>query len=100
MMIENIHANQACAISKETCVTYRGIAMKVASRQKYSPAITEEDVHRILARPFPEEKYQGTMSGVVTGLAWTPVGGEILFIETSLSKGKRQTRLTGNLVMS
>ena len=47
---------------------------------------------------YTKEKYQGNdFAGVVTGLAWTAVGGEILFVETSLSKGKGSLTLTGNL---
>ena len=58
------------------------------------------DVERLLGKPiFTRDKYQGNgYAGVVTGLAWTSVGGEILFIETSVSRGKgSKLTLTGNL---
>jgi len=56
-------------------------------------------VETILGAPrYLKDKYQGNdVAGVVTGLAWTAVGGEILFVETSLSKGKGNLTLTGNL---
>lgn len=62
--------------------------------------IKTSEVERLLGKPlFSRDKYQGNeYAGVVTGLAWTSVGGEILFIETSLSKGKgSKLTLTGNL---
>lgn len=62
--------------------------------------VTEKDLKPMLgARPYSRDKYQGNdYAGVVTGLAWTSVGGEILFIETSLSRGKEgKLTLTGNL---
>lgn len=62
--------------------------------------IGEKDIEALLGPvEFTRDKYQGNdYAGVVTGLAWTSVGGEILFIETSLSKGKGQKlTLTGNL---
>lgn len=62
--------------------------------------IKVSDVEELLGTPiFSRDKYQGNeYAGVVTGLAWTAVGGEILFVETSLSKGKgSQLTLTGNL---
>jgi len=62
--------------------------------------INNEDVERILGKPkYSRDQYQGNgFAGVVTGLAWTRVGGEILFIESSLSRGKGQKlTLTGNL---
>ena len=71
-------------------------------RNMYFPAtsIKKADVEAILGKPrYLRDSYQGNgFAGVVTGLAWTSVGGEILFIETSLSKGKQQKlTLTGNL---
>ena len=77
----------------------RVIAKKVALEEAYSPKISPEEVEDILGKPrFKRELYEGNdYAGVVTGLAWTSVGGEILFIETSLSKGKGKLTLTGNL---
>jgi ATP-dependent Lon protease len=77
----------------------RVIARKVALDEKYNPAISISDIGEILGKPkYQSDKYQGNnYAGVVTGLAWTSVGGEILFIETSLSKGKGVLTLTGNL---
>ncbi len=63
-------------------------------------SVTPEDIEQLLGKPkFQRDIYQGNgFAGVVTGLAWTSVGGEILFIETSLSRGKGQKlTLTGNL---
>ncbi|MBK5284048.1 MAG: endopeptidase La, partial [Bacteroidia bacterium] len=100
MMIEKYTRESGVRnLEKKLASLIRGIAMKVASRKKYNPNITEEDVTRILGAPvFQKEKYQGNeVPGVVTGLAWTPVGGEILYIETSLSQGKGKLTLTGNL---
>lgn len=100
MMIEKYTRESGVRnLEKKLASLIRGIAMKVASRQKYEPKISEDDVTRILGAPiFQKEKYSGNdVPGVVTGLAWTPVGGEILFIETSLSTGKGKLTLTGNL---
>jgi ATP-dependent Lon protease len=60
--------------------------------------ILVNDLKDILGPGHSKDKYQGNeVAGVVTGLAWTSVGGDILFIETSLSKGKGKLTLTGNL---
>ncbi len=63
-------------------------------------SVTPDDIKQVLGKPkYQRDTYQGNgFAGVVTGLAWTSVGGEILFIETSLSQGKGQKlTLTGNL---
>ncbi len=77
----------------------RVIARKVAMEEKYNKTLNVADIHKILGKPkYQRDKYQGnSYAGVVTGLAWTASGGEILFIETSLSKGKGKLTLTGNL---
>ncbi|HEY1062450.1 MAG TPA: endopeptidase La [Daejeonella sp.] len=77
----------------------RGIATKIAMDLEYNPAISKTDVETILGPPiYDKDLYEGNeVAGVVTGLAWTQVGGDILFIEVSLSPGKGKLSLTGNL---
>jgi ATP-dependent Lon protease len=86
-------------LDKQIAKICRVIAMKVAMNESYTIRLTKNDVEVILGPPkFIKDKYQGNeFAGVVTGLAWTAVGGEILFVETSLSKGKGTLTLTGNL---
>lgn len=77
----------------------RNIAKKVALEEKVDPKISEEMVEEVLGKPkFSNDIYvKGNPAGVAVGLAWTSVGGDILFIETGLSKGKGNLVLTGNL---
>lgn len=77
----------------------RGIAKSIAMEEEYSAAINKEDVERILGAPiYDKDSYENNnVAGVVTGLAWTQVGGDILFIEASLSPGKGRLTLTGSL---
>jgi ATP-dependent Lon protease len=78
----------------------RNVAKKIAIEEKYSKDITIDDVLKILGTPiYFRDMYEGNkFAGVVTGLAWTAAGGEILYIETSLSRGKdRKLTITGNL---
>lgn len=77
----------------------RGIATKIAMEEAYEPNLNLADVERILGAPiYDKDLYEGNeVAGVVTGLAWTSVGGDILFIEASLSPGKGKLTLTGNL---
>jgi len=77
----------------------RYIAREVASNKKNVTKISEENLVKILGPAHSKDKYQGNdVPGVVTGLAWTQNGGDILFIETSISEGKDQKlTLTGNL---
>ncbi len=77
----------------------RNVAKSLAMEEEYDPKITPEAIRRILGSEiFDKEIYQdNSVAGVVTGLAWTSVGGEILFIESSLSKGKGKLTLSGQL---
>lgn len=88
-------------LEKEIGRLMRRIALKISSDILYDPKRIEiEDITEMLGKPkFSKDIYQGNeYTGVVTGLAWTSVGGVILFIETSLSKGKEgKLTLTGNL---
>lgn len=86
-------------LEKKIATLIRGIAKSVAIKEKYRKTLTADDVEAILGAPeFDKDMYQGNeVAGVVTGLAWTQVGGDILFIETSLSPGKGKLTLTGSL---
>ena len=77
----------------------RNIAKSVAMEEKIEKVITPARVVKILGGEiFDEELYQGNdIAGVVTGLAWTQVGGDILFVESSVSKGKGVLTLSGQL---
>jgi len=77
----------------------RSIARQVAMGEKVAPQVTAEQVEKVLGKPkFTNEIYtKGHPAGVAVGLAWTYVGGDILFIEASLAKGKGGFSLTGNL---
>ncbi len=77
----------------------RHVAKSVAMEQEFEKTISADEVVKILgAEIFDKELYEGNdTAGLVTGLAWTQVGGEILFIESSLSKGKGKLTLSGQL---
>lgn len=74
-------------------------AVQIVKKEKYTKAIKPSDLQEILGLPIAEHDVhlEKDMIGVVTGLAWTSVGGEILFIEASKGKGKGNINLTGNL---
>ena len=77
----------------------RNTAKHVALKNKYKKDLTQDNLIKILGpKKFEKEKYENNDSlGVVTGLAWTPKGGDILFIESSVSKGKGKLTMTGNI---
>lgn len=77
----------------------RSTARQVAMEEKVAPQMSVDRVEEVLGKPkFTNDIYKkGHPPGVVVGLAWTSVGGDILFIESSLSKGKGTVTLTGNL---
>ena len=87
-------------LDRQIASLMRKVAKRVATNEKYNRELTEDDVKKYLgASRYSRDKYQGNeYTGVVTGLAWTQVGGEILFVESSLSKSKApHLTLTGNL---
>ncbi|MHA7877724.1 MAG: endopeptidase La [Bacteroidota bacterium] len=77
----------------------RKVAKSIASGERYTPRVKKDDLAQLLgAPPFDQEIYQRhTLPGVAIGLAWTPVGGEILFVEASLNRGKGKLTLSGQL---
>ncbi len=98
-IIENYTAESGVRnLEKRLSKIARYVAVHVVKKQAL-PKLTEQEVTKILGPSHEKAKYQGNdVPGVVTGLAWTQVGGDILFIETSLSKGKgNKLTLTGNL---
>ncbi len=98
-IVENYTAESGVrGLEKKISKVARYLAVHVAKNESL-PKITEESITKILGPSHEKSKYQGNdVVGVVTGLAWTQVGGDILYIETSLSKGKgSKLTLTGNL---
>jgi ATP-dependent Lon protease len=86
-------------LEKKIGSVVRGVAKDIAMDEPHSPNVTKTEVEKILGAPiFDKDLYEGNeVAGVVTGLAWTSVGGDILFIEASLSPGKGHLTLTGSL---
>ncbi|WP_298154937.1 endopeptidase La [Flavobacterium sp.] len=77
----------------------RNAAKSVAMEEEYNVKVTDADIVKILGVPKLErdKSESNEVAGVVTGLAWTSVGGDILFIESLISKGKGSMTMTGNL---
>lgn len=86
-------------LEKKIGAVVRGAATKIAMEEEYNVNFNIAEVEEILGPPiYDKDLYEGNdVAGVVTGLAWTQVGGDILFIEASLSPGKGKMSLTGNL---
>jgi ATP-dependent Lon protease len=86
-------------LDKRLAKIVRVTAKNIASESKYQPSLTEKVLGEILGpQKYNRDIYSGNdQAGVVTGLAWTAAGGEILFVETSLSRGSGKLTLTGNL---
>jgi ATP-dependent Lon protease len=87
------------SLEQKIAQVIRYAAKSVAMEEEYNKKVTDEDIVKILGAPKLErDKSEGNeVAGVVTGLAWTSVGGDILFIESLISKGKGVLTLTGNL---
>jgi ATP-dependent Lon protease len=86
-------------LDKRLAKVVRVAALNIASGSKYNPVLTLAELRKILGpTKYTRDLYAGNeQAGVVTGLAWTAAGGEILFVETSISKGNGKLTLTGNL---
>ncbi|MBI5826312.1 MAG: endopeptidase La [Deltaproteobacteria bacterium] len=86
-------------LEREIASLCRKVARKVASGKKEKTSITAANLHEYLGIPkyLPEAEQESDEIGVATGLAWTPVGGEILYIEATIMQGKGQLTLTGHL---
>ncbi len=87
------------SLDKSLAKIARSRAKQIAFGEEFAPEFTVQDVERVLGMTkFLKEEYEvGGMTGVVTGLAWTEVGGDILYIESCLTPGKGRLSLTGNL---
>ena len=86
-------------LDRQLASVMRNLAKQYATKDKLKPTLTKIDIERILGRAkYNNDMYKvANMAGVAVGLAWTYVGGDILFIETSLSDGKGELKMTGNL---
>jgi ATP-dependent Lon protease len=86
-------------LEREVANVIRGIAVKVAENEEYEPKLTPEKISELLGpqKFFSEVAERTEVPGVATGLAWTPSGGDILFIEASQMVGKGNLILTGHL---
>ncbi len=86
-------------LEKQVAKVVRYAAKSIAMEEEYNVSLTNEDIETILGpAKLERDKYENNdTAGVVTGLAWTSVGGDILFIESILSKGKGNLSITGNL---
>ena len=86
-------------LEREIANVCRGVASKIAEGKVKSVTVKVEDIHDFLGpvRITSETKARITTPGVATGLAWTPTGGELLFIEATAMKGKKGLTLTGQL---
>ena len=86
-------------MEKQIAKMVRHAAKSIAMEETYDVKVSNEDIEKVLGPPRLErDKYENNeIAGVVTGLAWTSVGGDILFIESILSRGKGDLNITGNL---
>ncbi len=86
-------------LEKNIAKTIRSNARYIAMNESYNKYIDEKDLLNILGPPHyqKDKELNNNIAGVVTGLAWTVIGGDILFVEVSLSPGKGELTMTGNL---
>ena len=93
------HESGVRGLEKQIAKVARVTAKKIAMGDAFPPVIKKEHLKEYLGLPsaFHDKQDGNEGVGVVTGLAWTPMGGEILFVESSVSEGKGQLTMTGNL---
>lgn len=92
------HESGVRSLERRIAKLARFIAKKIATNSPYNKKISFKEIQKILGPAHEPDRYEGNdIIGVATGLAWTSVGGDILFIESSLSGGKGALTLTGNL---
>ncbi|MEP0005342.1 MAG: endopeptidase La [Balneola sp.] len=86
-------------LERQVAGVCRGVAAKIAKGEIEEFSVTEDDVEEFLGKQkyFSDAAERTTVPGVATGLAWTPFGGDILFIEASVSKGSGKLNITGQL---
>lgn len=85
-------------LEKVLAKVVRQAAKKIAMEEPFEGMFTDAEMRKLLGPGHARDKYQTSdVAGVVTGLAWTAVGGDILFIESSITKGRGKLTLTGNL---
>ncbi|HRO74886.1 MAG TPA: endopeptidase La [Crocinitomicaceae bacterium] len=95
---EYTHESGVRGLDKTLAKLVRNRAKEIAMEETFEPKLTFEDVVKILGAGHAKTKsISNDVAGVVTGLAWTSAGGDILFIESSVTKGKGKVTLTGNL---
>jgi len=86
-------------LEREIAKIARKVARKIAEGEKSKTIITPENLHNFLGVPkyLPEGNLENDMVGIATGLAWTEFGGDVLYVEASCRKGKKDLILTGNM---
>lgn len=95
---EYTHESGVRGLDKMVAKLVRNRARQIAMEQEYDKKVTADDLQTILGPGRSKTKYtNNNVAGVVTGLAWTAMGGDVLFIESSLTRGKGKLTLTGNL---
>jgi ATP-dependent Lon protease len=95
---EYTHESGVRGLNKMVAKLVRNRARQIAMEEEFEKKIGKEDLKQIIGPGRSKTKYSNNeVAGLVTGLAWTAMGGDILFIESSLSKGKGKLTLTGNL---
>lgn len=98
LVVEYTNESGVRGLDKVVAKIVRNRARQIALEEEFTPKMTAEEVEKVLGPGREKDRsITNEVAGVVTGLAWTQVGGDILFIESSLTPGKGKLTLTGNL---